>query len=127
VVAKPIRLDDQSQLWPEKVDFEVIDALFAQRYRQLGRPDDAAEVDLQVRVGELEEELVGKVAQRAHSRLAAEAIEPFAQRLRVDEIALIGVIDRSLEWDGIEFGCQIKQRLDWRGNGNVVSKDDVLR
>jgi hypothetical protein len=53
---------------PEEVDLVPVHALFAERHRQLRRFDEPAEVDLQVGVGELEEELVEEKAQRVGSR-----------------------------------------------------------
>jgi hypothetical protein len=46
VVAEAVRLDNQPEIRPEEVDFEVVDPLFAERHRKLRCFDDAAEIDL---------------------------------------------------------------------------------
>ena len=73
VIAEAVGLDDKPEVRPEEVDLELVDALFGERDRELRCSDDAAEIDLQVRVREPEEELVEQVAQGTDARLTAKA------------------------------------------------------
>jgi hypothetical protein len=127
VVAEAVGLHDQPEVRPKEVDLESVDALFAERHRQLRCFDYPTEIDLQVRIGELKEELVEQKAQRADTRLAVEAGELFAQCFGVNQAALIGVVDRPLERHGFEFGGQIDQSAHWRGDRNAVAEADVAR
>jgi hypothetical protein len=94
-----------------------------------GRPAevDRAEVDLQLRVGEAEGEFVQHLAQWAHARLAGMVVQGEAERLRVDQVALVGVVHGALDSDRVEFARHVDQGLDWAGHGQVVHEADLRR
>lgn len=66
------------------------------------------------------------MAQGTDARLAAESRQVFSQGFWVDQVALVGVVDRSLECNGIEFGPEINKRLRRGGDRNVIPDHDVI-
>lgn len=104
MIEEAFGLHDQPETGPEEVDLEAVHALFAERHRQFRPLDYPAEIDLQVGIGEPKEVPVEQKAQRADTRLAAEAAELFAQCFGVDQASLVGIVDGALERDGFEFG-----------------------
>jgi hypothetical protein len=100
VIAEPVRLHDQPEFRPEEVHLESVDPLFAEWHRQLCFSDDATKMDLQVRVRELEKELVEQVAEGTHSRLPSVPPKLFSKSLRIDQSMLVGIVYRSLERKG---------------------------
>jgi hypothetical protein len=103
VVAEAVGLHHEAEGGPEEVDFEAVDELFAERRRQSRGGRDWTEEDLEIGVGKAEGESVEQLAQWPDARLAGIPMEGAPERLGVDQIALVSVVDRALEGKRIEF------------------------
>ena len=96
VVAPAVGLDDEAEVGPEEVDLELVDRLWsaASADRRLWRAGGRA---VQLVVGEAEGVLVEHVAKGANARLARVVLEGLAERVGIDHVALVGLVDRPLE------------------------------
>jgi hypothetical protein len=115
VVAEAVGLDDEAEVGPVEVDLEIVDDLFGERRREPGVGSERPEEEFEFVVGEAEGMAVEEIAQRAHARLPRALIERGAQRLRIDPVALVGLVDGALEFAWGHLGGDIDQRLDRPG------------
>jgi hypothetical protein len=96
VVAEAVGLDDEAQIGKEEVDLEAVQDLFAERHGKACFHCDWAEEDLKIGVREEEGALVEELAQGLHAGLASVVIESGPQRLRVNQVQLVRLVDRAL-------------------------------
>jgi hypothetical protein len=100
VIAKAVGFDDQSQLGPEEVHLEAIDARASVRRWEARPPGNRQKAPLQLGVGENEGVPVKQLPQRHNSVTAGEPTERRAKRLGIDKAELVSLVDRSLELIG---------------------------
>jgi hypothetical protein len=67
------------------------------------------------------------VPKGAHAALAGKAIERHPERVGVDQVTLIGLVDGALDGDDVEFRGQIDERPDWRGNRDALAEPKISR
>lgn len=125
MVAEAIGLDDQAEIGPVEVDFDAGDDLFAQGLRKAGRSGDGTEKDLQVGIREEKGVPVEKPAQATHAGLPGKAGEAFPQFLSVDQVALVGLVDGSLEPSRLELNRQVDEGAGWGRYRNPVAPRHV--
>lgn len=109
VVPEAVGLNDQAELGPVEVDLPPVDELFAERGRQPRSGGDRPEEDLEIRVGEPERPSVEDVSEQAHAWLTRILYEKRPQGFRVNQVALVGFVDRPLDPDGTEFAGEVDQ------------------
>jgi hypothetical protein len=122
VVAPAVGLYDQAEVGPEEIDLEAVDHVFGQRRRQPGRGGEPAEEAFQLVVGEAEGVLVEDVAEKANARLAWVIVEGAAQRVGVDHVELVGLVDRALDRLGSGDGGKVEEGADGPGDWDVQAK-----
>jgi len=75
VIAKAVRLDDQAEIGPVKVDLETIHSGLRLRYAKARAPRDGQEATLELGVREYERGAVKKGPERPNALLALPPIE----------------------------------------------------
>ena len=116
MVAEAIGLDDEAEVGPEEIDLEVVDWVFAEGCGETGGGGDGTEVDLEVRVGEDEREAIEDPAEGLDAGPPGVVVEGEAKCLRVDQVALVGVVDCPLQGDRAELRRQVEEGLDRGGD-----------
>jgi hypothetical protein len=109
-----------------EVDFEAVDDLLAERRRETRVGGDRTEEDLKIGVGEHEGMAVEEGAEGANPRLACAVVERRAQRLGVDEAALVRLVDGPLQAARCEFDGDVDQGADGGGDRDAVAGRDVF-
>jgi hypothetical protein len=111
VIAQAIRLDDEAVVREPEVHSVAEDPVFREGQREACGKRQGSEEGLQVRVGESERVPIEHRPQGLHSRHPDVAVERNPERLRVDEIELVRLVDRSLQPEDLQFGGEVDQRL----------------
>jgi hypothetical protein len=81
---------------------------------------DRTEENLEIGVGEAEGALVEEGAQGLDAGLSDVAVELHAQRLRIDQVALVSLVYCALNSDWGEFGRKVDERLHGGRHWNAV-------
>jgi hypothetical protein len=105
----------------------AVDPGFGQVDWNARRGGDRPEEPFQLVIGELEGALVEQRREPLHARLADSLLESFSQRLRVDQVPLVGLVDSPLQPPVRQFGRQVDQGLHNGGNRDAAALDDVRR
>jgi hypothetical protein len=109
VITQSVGLDDQSKLGPEEVDADAVDHSAGLRQRQSSRPDESKETPLELGIGQAEGPAIEQAPERWNPALAGHLRERCSQSLRVNQIALVRLIDGSLECSLAENCGEIQQ------------------
>ena len=125
VVAPAVGLDHEAEVRPEEVDLEAVDHLFGLWERETCSQRDRTKEKFEFVIREPEGMTVEEGSQGGDARLAGAVVEGGTQRLGVDEVALVRLVHCPLEPADGEFGCEVDQRLDWLGEGDVQADADV--
>jgi hypothetical protein len=102
VIAKAVRLDDEAELGPVEVGLEPVHDASRLRLRQRCLAHDREEQPFERGVGERERVTVEHLAKDCDPRPAWKVIQGNSQRLGIDEIELVGLVDCGFElagWD----------------------------
>jgi hypothetical protein len=126
VVAPAVGLDDEAEAGPVEVDLEAIDDLFGERGWETGGRGKRPEEDFEFVVGETEGMAVEERAQRPNARLARVAVEGGAQRIRIDSVALVGLVDGPLQTLRRKFGRKIDEGPNWLSKRNIEKRSHVI-
>jgi len=127
VVTQAVGLDHEAELRPEEVDAEAVDPLLRERRRQTSGTRDRQKSPLELGLGEPERAAVEEPTEGRQAAPPRITLERQAERLGIDEIAAIGLVDCCLELRRVEACRQIDQRADRRRHRDSVSLGDLLR
>src|SRR3954470_16753437 len=119
VVPPAVGLDDEAEVGPEEVDLELVDNDFRLWRRQAGCFGQRAKEPFQLVVGEPKGVLVEDPAQRADASLARVVVKRVTQRLGVDHVALIRLVDRPLEISRAHHGDEVEEGSNRSGEGDA--------
>jgi hypothetical protein len=97
VIADAVGLDDQPERAPVEVDLEAVDPGARLGQRQAGAAGDREESPLELGVGEGERATVEGLAQVGGARSPNGIDERGTEGLRIDEVELVGFVDRAFE------------------------------
>ena len=111
VVAQPVGLDDQADLWPEEVHPMAVHPLAGARQRQSGTSDECEESALELRVGQAKRAAIEQLPQSTDPGLT-QALESFTQPARVHEVQAVGLVHGPLEPRWFDHAGEIDQRSD---------------
>jgi hypothetical protein len=126
VVAKPVGLDDQAELRPVEVDFELVHPLAGKRDGQSGAGGDREESTFELLLGETKGAPVEDAAKQGHARLAGAPIQRRTQFRRMHEVIFVRLVDRPLDATPVEPGRDVDQGLDGSGDRDVIPDRDVF-
>jgi hypothetical protein len=125
VVSQPVRLDDETELWPEEVDAKAIDADACLRHRQSGTPDQQEEPALELRVRQAERAPIEEAAQNGNAGLTGHVVKRSPQPLGVDEIVLVCLVHRRLQLFRGETSGQVRHGSRWVRNRDARSNRTI--
>src|SRR4051794_16334807 len=111
--ATAVGLDDQVEFGPEEVDAEAVDAVLRLRQREAGSPGDRQKEALEVAVGEDVGLAVEELAEPLQPAARRRHADHFAQRLGMDEVKLVGLIDGRFELARSKRCREVDERLRW--------------
>jgi hypothetical protein len=126
VVAQAVGLDHEAKLGPVEVHFEAVDYLFGPWERQSHLPDHREKEAFELLLSEHEGVFVEQEAQRSDSRLARVGIERQAQVVGVDDVELVGLVDRAQQGLRPLLGRQVDHGLDRGGDRDAPEAADLL-
>ncbi|HUB98352.1 MAG TPA: hypothetical protein VMS11_00855 [Solirubrobacterales bacterium] len=126
VIAPAVGLDEEAQGGPEEVDFEVVDEDFGQLEGERCRERDRAKEEFQFLVREPEGVAVEDLAKPLDPGLAGIAVQSLAQLIRIDVVALVGLVDGALEAVGRFEGGVVEQGADRGGERDPVQGAQVV-
>jgi hypothetical protein len=126
VISEAVRLDHETELGPVEVDFVSVDYLFAAWHRHPGGGRDRPEEDLEIRIGEPEHLSIKHLSQGSYTGLSGEVGQIRSQFLRIDHVALVGIVDGSLERQRTELGSQVDESASRRRQRDSVPQDDLV-
>jgi hypothetical protein len=127
VEAQAVGLDDQAEIGPVEVDLEAVQPHARLWLRQPEVAHDPEEAALEFRVGQRERPAVENLSKGPDPGLARSVVQGFPKRLRIAEIALVGLVDRRLERFGLEPWRDVDDGPERAGNGDAAAGRDLLR
>src|SRR4051794_8065684 len=126
VIAQAVGLYNESELWPVEVDAEAVEPLLSFGLWETGLAGDRHEALLVHGVGHREGAVVEKLAERPRAWTRHGVLQRLAQRLRIDQVELVGLVDGPLGLAGRQASSQVDQRADRRRDGDVVAAREVV-
>jgi hypothetical protein len=127
VVAQAIRFDYELEIRPEEVDLETVHG-FAGQGRPQTRPSSYWEkAALELGVGEREGEPIEKLPQDPHAATRADSVKRRAQSFRVDEIKLVGLVNRGLEGVASNSRGDVDKGAGGSCDRDALANGEILR
>ena len=127
VIAQTVGFDDQPQVGPEEVHLEPGQVVAGPRRGKAGAARDRQEAALELRVGEGERAAVEDFTENSNPRPPRDPVEREAELLRVDEVALVGLVDGSFSRATVEAGRDVDQRTDRGRHRNTLMHGHLSR
>jgi hypothetical protein len=125
VVAKAVGLDHEPEIRPVEVHLEAVELLLGERRREPGAGRQRQETALQLGVGEAEGALAKQISQPPHAALSRVIRQGRVERLRIDQIQPVRLIDHPLEAAPVEAGRHVDHGADRRRHRDSVVRGDV--
>jgi len=126
VVAKPIGLDDQTEIRPEEIDLEAVDPAPGERQGKPSRFDHGQEASLELGVGEAEAALAEHLPENTDTTLAGKAFERGEKRFRIRQVEPVCLIDGPLDDSRLISSREIYERAYRAGDRDLVALRHVL-
>jgi hypothetical protein len=120
VIAQPIGLNDQSELWPMEVDTEAVESLLSQWFRQSRGPNEPEEHPLKLRVCEPEGAPIEKATEGPDTGEPPVCVELRPERFSVNPTEFVCLVYGRLKWPLLEFCREVDQGESWRGHRDLV-------
>jgi len=125
VIVETIGLDDQGEVGPVEVDFEVVHPLPGQWNRQASLPGQREEPPFELLLGQPKGPPVEDVAEPGDAGFPLASIERLTQLWRMDEVVLVRLVDRTLDSPPVEAKRLVDEGLDRSGDRDVVTAGGV--
>lgn len=126
VVAPAVGLHHQAEVRPVEINLEAIDLLLGERRGETGLIGDRSEQDFELSIGEKEGVAVEQGAKRSHARVCGVGVDREPQRLGIDPIPLVRLIDRSLELPRSQLSREVQQRPSRNRDGDRAKRSDII-
>src|SRR5919106_5772815 len=125
VIAEAVRLDHEGELGPEEVDLEPVHVHACLRHWQPGGANDRKEEPLELGVSEHKGPAVQKSPQGGGAWLAPHLLECGSQPLRIDQIELVGFVDRPFQLRRCQLARDVDEGAYRTGDPNPVPSSPV--
>ncbi len=126
VVPESIGLDDETEIGPKEVHAVAVDPLLRQWDRQTSLSDEAQESSFEFGVSETKRVPVKRPPQDAQPGAARELIKARSERLGIDEVKLVSLIDCRFELVYWQNCCEVYERADGACDRDPIVDGDVL-
>jgi len=126
VIAKPVSLDDETEVGPVEVDFEVVDPLARERDRQAGFAREREEEAFELLLGEAKGAPVKDGAEAGDARLALALLKRLSQFGRMDEVIFVRLVDHPLEAAPVQAQRHVDDGLDRRRDRDALARGGVV-
>src|SRR4051794_7595992 len=126
VIAQAVGLYNESELWPVEVDAEAVQPPLSFGLWETGLAGDRHEALLVHGVGHREGAVVEKLAERPRAWTGLGVVERLAQRLGIDEVELVGLVDGPLGLGGWQARGEVDEGADRRCHWDVVVGCEVV-
>jgi hypothetical protein len=113
VISQPVGLDHKTEFRPEEVDKKTVDAHPRVRCRETDGFDEPKEPAFELRVRQPEDPAIKQAAKRGDAALTGHLVKRPAQSFRVNEIALIGLVDCCFQLIRPQTAAQVRQGSGW--------------
>jgi hypothetical protein len=120
VVPEAVRLDDEAERREVEVDAVAVDLFLGEGSRQAGPGRDREKAALQLGVCEAEGVAFEEDSERSDAWLSGPITKGIEQCLRVDEVAGVGFVDRTLKGATAEAGREVDKGSDRACRGDAL-------
>jgi hypothetical protein len=125
VISEAIGLDHKTKVRPVEVDFEPVETYAGDRSRQLGSDHKPQKAALELRVGEPKGASSENRLQWTDSALAGIPVQSLTERLGVNQVEPVRLVDRPLQASPVKTRGKIEESAHHARDRDTVAADNV--